>query len=610
LKKPFLLPAYLLAGLILLRPHFSGAAYPFMQGFLLLPALIGLALILLAPRMVSIPSGKDLDRVLLLPWLLCGWSFLSIFWSSDPGRGVTVSLTLLLDVIVFTLVFFITRDLKEGDRFGVFILSFLLLPVLVRALYQHFFGMAHLRGFLEEMEAGGRQVASLIAVISKGRVFAGFLNSNMLAGFLAIFISITLDLAITTGDRGRRLFFSLLTIVQFGVLLLTGSMGGSLVAAVAAGLVFLVRKGIRRRDIVWIGIIGVIMVAGLVMVRGFSLWPGPDNSILQRIGYMKAGFLMAAEKPFLGWGAGSIPGAMMGYVAAGIRPAADPHNFLIRSWIAWGLPGITILVFFLFLWVKIALGPVREKGWRLVRGGYVGLLFGGVSFLLHSLVDMDFFVPEISLFGWVALAGSLALASREGGDPGREAAWFGKGVRWSLAGMALALVLPALIYLQGEFTAFKGNRAVQDGQYEEAAGLYREAGRLLPFQGRLLLEEGRARLAMGQREKAQALFVRASRKLKSSPYPSWELGRMALSEGDWEGSIPYLEIALERYPTSPRLLLDLAQAYHGAGDFSATVRFLEEAGRCAVFDGEVRRIAQKILEGSESQPTGEPMEAR
>jgi len=213
---------------------------------------------------------------------------------------------------------------------------------------------------------------------------------------------------------------------------------------------------------------------------------------------------------------------------------------------------------------------------------------------------MDFFVPETVFFWWVFMGGSLGLAARADKKPEEgEESPLGKRFRWTAAGTALALGIPALIFSQGEFTAFKGSRAMESGRFEESVRMYREAGRLIPFNGRFTLEEGRVKKALGKTEEAKALFSKASRQLRSSPYPSWEMGRLALAEEDWEGSIPHLEKALQRYPTSPRIHLDLAQAYHGMGDDAAAVRFIEEARQCAVFDREAREVAQSVLEGDE-----------
>jgi hypothetical protein len=331
---------------------------------------------------------------------------------------------------------------------------------------------------------------------------------------------------------------------------------------------------------------------------------------------MKAGILMAAEKPFAGWGAGSAPGALMGYVAEGVRPVADPHNFLIRSWVSWGVPGTAVLLFFLLLWMKTVLGPISQTGWRNTPVGYVGLVLGSLAFLFHSLMDMDFTVPETALYGWIVLGASLGAATvMDRGQVVREPATK-KVILRLLAGTVLALVIPGLVFMQGEFTALKADKAMEDGRIEEAAGLYQEARGLLPFHGRFTLEEGRARLALGQKDEALILFERAGRLLRSSPYPSWELGRVALMDGDWEGSIPHLENALGKYPTSPRIHLDLAQANYQLGDYQTTIRLLEEVKRNAFFDPEAMRIAERALDSSETperpeiQRGTDPIQAR
>lgn len=595
-QRPAAVPFILLLTVLILRPHFSGATYAWSQGPFLCLVFIGLALVLLSPRLETGPPEDRLRRVLILPWVLCGWSFLSILWSADQGRGVEMSFALLLSVGVFALTYSLTRRWTGEERSWASLLLLVLVPVLAHALYQHLFGMARLRALLTEMGASGQNVSELMGVISRGRVFAGFLNANMLAGFLAVFIPLTLDLAIGSAQRSRRFLFIMLTVGQTLVLILTGSVGGTLAAVGAAAFVFLVRRGVSRRELVWMAAVGITLFAGIIMVRGLSLLPGPDNSIVQRIGYMKAGILMAAQKPLVGWGAGSSPGALMGYVGEGIRPVTDPHNFLIRSWIAWGAPGVVILLFFLVQWARAVLHPIARKGWKKAPAGYAGLCLGSAAFLFHGLMDMDFNVPETALFGWFALAATLGTAAVQDEGQDLKGSRSGAGLRWTLAGACLALVLPSLVLTWAELNAFRADRAVNDGRVEEAAGLYKEAGRFLPFNGRLVLEEGRTRLAAGQREEALMLFERADRLLRFSPYPSWELGRAAQLKGDWSGSIPYLRRALARYPTSPRILIDLAQAHYQLGDYREAIRILQEVKRLSLFDPEAGRVADRALE--------------
>ena len=587
-------PAVLLILVLTLRPHLAGGAYPFAQGFLLVPVLVGLALLLL-----SLSETEDiLERyfpALLLPWGLLLWSLVTLLWTPDPGQGVRESIALLGNLTVFSMAFLLIRKEKGFETGSVLIPGLIVTPVLVSAFYQRIFGLGKIREALRHLETSGEDVVDLALIITDNRVFAGFLNPNMLAGFLAIGICLTLDLLLTASDRKRFLFFSFLTGAQFAVLVLTGSIGGSMAAVVMAGAVLLVRREFNLREMVFAGAVLVLLAAGLFAIRGGGFLFGPDSSILQRGGYMAAGIRMALSHPVLGWGSGSSPGALMGFVAEGVRPVADPHNFMVRAWISWGLPGLMLLGGFLFFWVRAVIRPFTVRGRRRVPIGYAGLVFGSMAFLGQSLFDMDFFVPETALLGWCVLGAALGLAAAHDENDGAGAAISRSGFTLTMGAAALVLVLPVFVYLQGESLAFRAGRAMAERELKTAARLYKDARGMLPMNGRFALDEGRVHFAAGDPVLADELFRKADSLMRASPYPSWEMGRAAQAAGEWQGSIPSLEKALLRYDTSPRIRIDLARAYLNLGDAGQAYRLLEEARRLAMYDPQARELADEIL---------------
>ena len=154
---------------------------------------------------------------------------------------------------------------------------------------------------------------------------------------------------------------------------------------------------------------------------------------------------------------------------------------------------MAILVIFLTLWARKVARPFFERGAGGGPVGYAGFVLGSLAFLLHSLMDMDFFVPETALFGWFAMGICLAYAVRAGEeDCGSPSVLPIPGLKL-LGGAALALVLPVLIYTQAEFTGFRATRDVGEGRTLQSADHFREARELLPFNGHFFLEEGRAR---------------------------------------------------------------------------------------------------------------------
>ena len=102
-------PLLLLLLVLILRPHIAGSAYRFAQGLLLIPVLVGFAILLLSPGKKGFVSNRFLP-VLLLPWGLFIWSLISLFWAPDPGQGVRECITLLGNLTVFTMVFIIILE--------------------------------------------------------------------------------------------------------------------------------------------------------------------------------------------------------------------------------------------------------------------------------------------------------------------------------------------------------------------------------------------------------------------------------------------------------------------------------------------------------------------
>jgi len=587
-------PAWLLLGVLIVRPQVSGVAYPFSQGFLLFPILIGLSLVFLNPGHRERAVVRTTGLCFTLPLLLLLWSMVTLLWAPDPGQGARDCFSLLLNLVIFTLAYHVALDAEDiGKKTGV-LLALTAVPVLLRALYQRVFGLSRLRDVLESMAASGEDISQLAGVISADRVFAGFLNSNMLAGFCAVIIPVTLDLALTSSWKFRRNALYSLLGAEIVVLILTGSLGGSAAAGIMATAVLGVRRGFRRNVLVSAFALAAVVGGFILVMRGLDFLVGPESSVIQRAGYMAAGVRMAVVSIFAGWGAGSSPGALMGFVAEGIRPVADPHNFLIRSWISWGVPGLAVVLLWLLCWVRSVAAPVREIGWQSCPEGYAGLVFGAGAFLLHSLVDMDFFVPEVAAFGWLAMGAALgsALALSSGEEKGSRVP---DKKRFMAGGFALAMVLPSLIFLQGEFTAFRGGRALQEGEYPRAAELLEDAGRILPFNGRFTLDEGRARLASGDAEAAETLFDRADTLMRASLYPNWEMGRLAQSREEWSQSLLHLDVALNRYPTSPRIRIDQALAYLALGDQARAYHLLTEARRLSMFDPAAGQTAKELL---------------
>ena len=240
-------PFILLIVVLTLRPHLAGSVYAFAQGLFLIPLLVGMALIFLLPGSAG-SLRRETGWILVLPWFWLMWMLVSMVWTSDPGQGLREVVGMAGNVTVFSLTFLLVYE-KRGDRDRILpVLGLVVTPVIISAVYQRFIGLEKIRETLRAMEAAGEDVMDLSLIVADDRVFGGFLNPNMLAGFLAVTLALTVDLFLTSSDKGRAVFTGSLVLIQLYALFLTGSVGGSAAAAVGVFLVLLSRKGVRSRE--------------------------------------------------------------------------------------------------------------------------------------------------------------------------------------------------------------------------------------------------------------------------------------------------------------------------------------------------------------------------
>ena len=580
----------LLAGVLFFRPLLSGAAYPYMDAMFALLLLLAAGLVCLRSDGTSV-SLKPVRYIAALTAAFWLWCLLSILWSTDPGMGVRELVLLTAGLAVFYLASYFVSRQPEGLPAVHFLVLVISLIVSARAIYQKLWGLRALREALGRLALTGQEAGDLAAHIASGRVFAGFFNPNMLAGFCAVMVP--LMLAFTVQDR--RFSTRLITAAAAGMLIITiilsGSLGGSLAAAVGVTLFFMLSKEIRwRHAAIALGIAGVLIVP-VFALRGADFLLGPDGSLTQRFGYMAAGTRMGMVHSITGWGAGSVPGALMGYVSLAIRPVNDPHNFLIRAWATWGGVGLVLLTGFLgslIRWVS--------RGWRTGTGAplLAGFIGSSAAFLFHSLMDMNFWVPETALFGWAAMGGALGFSIRV---KGQNRAPDGINIKGRIAagGFCFALCLPLLLIFQAEFFAYQGRQASLRREFPVAADYLQRARLLLPFAGRFTLDEGRSLARAGRLEEASVLLGKAQVQLPASPYPPWELGRIDLAAVKPGRALGHLDDALGKFPTSPRIRLDMAEALLRMGLTEKAKHILKEVKYYARFDPTAGRYAEELL---------------
>ncbi len=95
------------------------------------------------------------------------------------------------------------------------------------------------------------------------------------------------------------------------------------------------------------------------------------------------------------------------------RYTSHPHNLLLDSWLSLGVAGLLLLLVFVvvgiwFIW-QARTGRIRLSVWQL---GALGCLGAGVG---HGLVDNGYFLPDLAVIAWLAIA--LVIGSQPFGLP-------------------------------------------------------------------------------------------------------------------------------------------------------------------------------------------------
>jgi putative inorganic carbon (HCO3(-)) transporter len=353
--------------------------------------------------------------------------------------------------------------------------------------YQGLFGLEDARAFVQQHGdwvrdtiVGDDLTPEFIHRISSNRIFSYFLHPNSFAGYLILLIPISICSFIATlrttrsaggvtekrerqpgrGDEELPPFsvvaWLIVAMVQLAALIWTFSRGAWLSLFVSLlCLAFFVL--VRRRD--WLRDAAVVVSLCVVctalsyaaqgqegtavqgaaenalgpadagqgeVIRGES--PTVSDLVSQetwqaRISYWQGAVRMIKARPFLGVGSAAFGSAYPRFKSFGGYDSQEAHNDPLQVLAEAGIAGF---VPFMAFWVIVVLFGLRRssvEGSISVRWLRVGLLFGIVCFLLHSLVDFDFQIPGIALTVY-ALCGLLIAAS----DAPERAVRFGWGI--------------------------------------------------------------------------------------------------------------------------------------------------------------------------------------
>lgn len=267
--------------------------------------------------------------------------------------------------------------------------------------------------------------------------------------------------------------------------------GGLVLAGLAGGLPEWLQR-LQLRQLLWPGVICVLLAAGLLFVfrtGGLNPLARLETASLQlhtfqeRLTYYKDAIGMVSQSPVFGFGGGGW--ALYPRYQSYPYWVSDPHSQLVKVAVESGLLG---LAFYLAWWLLLG-----RAAWRRSRQGdeVSAVVFAGLLLIaVHSLIDFDLSFGAMGFLVWcsagVIMAGELKAR-----------------VGWNRAGYVTAavLVLAGAVGLAAVSISF-----LQAVEYEGWAEFYLQQGQVVPALQQLELARARDPLSSGYPAKEAELY--------------------------------------------------------------------------------------------------------
>jgi O-antigen ligase len=395
---------YGLALLIVLTPFAENAPIAEPEHARLRVALAVWALALVGIQAIrSVLSGRRLEAppVFVGAMAFIGAALAAVPFAQDEAAASAKFLLLAGSVFVYLL---IALFLDDWRSLGPIFAALLVVGLLVsgHALWQYATDDLSRVGFVSATGAVEYRVASF------------FPHPNQLAGFVVLFVPLSVGLYRVFESRLARAACVLLALAAVPAALVTYSRG-VLVALAALVVVF------ARSKRAWPLIAGAAVVVVLLAPAAWHDRVADAGSldrpeIATRLDFWDAAVSMFQANPLLGVGLNNFDVAYVSLErtgrsflpGTGLAPPETAHNLYLNTLAEQGLVGIAALLLLVLAAGRLTLALRRSDDPR-VRGFGLGLLAAGVALLVSNLFDVTFVDPKTSILAWTILGVGAAV---------------------------------------------------------------------------------------------------------------------------------------------------------------------------------------------------------
>lgn len=361
----------ILQALVFVRPFISSLSFPYLN-FLYSASLI---LFLIIWGLALNKPYKNIQYLGLPLITFCLALAISIIFSINKLN----SLIHLYNYIIYLLSFIAAASLSPKGRMrvgqAIFMAGFI---ISLLALYQYFFGFAHLSDYIAKNKISDPFV---LDYINRRRIFSPFVTPNALGGYLAMIFPLALM------NKNRLWFITPI----FLALILTGSLG-AILSLFLGLIIYMVLKGKSKKKTV-LTLSGLLIVIGLIFVtRSITLktHTAPGFSALMRLDYWREALRIIWHRPLTGLGIGNFNLPLARYA----------HNSYLQVWAEMGILGISAFFWLVFRSLKSGFNKLKageDKNYM------IALIAAIAVYLMHNLADFTFFLPEVSTIWWIML---------------------------------------------------------------------------------------------------------------------------------------------------------------------------------------------------------------
>ena len=395
---------YGLALLIVLTPFAENAPIAEPGHARLRVALVAWAMVLVFIQAVrSLLSGRELEAppVFVGALAFVGAALAAVPLAAAEGAAAAKFVLLAGSVFIYLLIALFLDDWRSLKPIFAALLIVGLL-VSAHALWQYFTGDLSRVGFISSTGAVEYRVASF------------FPHPNQLAGFVVLFVPLSVGLYSVFESRLAKAACVLLSLLALPAAIVTYSRG-VLVALVALVLV------LARSKRAWPAIAAA---AVLVVLLAPSTWQDrvadagrlDRPEIATRLDFWDAALSMFQAHPVLGVGLNSFDVAYVDLdttgrtflPGSGLAPPESAHNLYLNTLAEQGLVGIAALFLLILAAGRMVLALRRSSDPR-IRNFGLGLLGAGIALLVSNLFDVTFVDPKTSMLVWTLLGVGAAL---------------------------------------------------------------------------------------------------------------------------------------------------------------------------------------------------------